>query len=76
MRLLALAIDEETRGLADAQFFAGFQKPVHFINTARGPILRPTICWRRWMKVKVLSAGFDVLEYEKSSRACLKMNCP
>ena len=64
---LHLPLTGETRGLADAQFFAGFQKPIHFINTARGPILKTDDLLAAMDEGKVLSAGLDVLEYEKSS---------
>jgi len=64
---LHLPLTEETRGFADAQFFAGFHKPVHFINTARGPILKTDDLLAAMDEGKVLSAGLDVLEYEKSS---------
>ncbi len=64
---LHLPLTNETRGLVDAQFFAGFKKPIHFINTARGPILKTDDLLAAMDKGKVLSAGLDVLEYEKSS---------
>ena len=64
---LHLPLTDETRGLADAQFFNGFAKPIHFINTARGPILKTNDLLVAMDEGKVLSAGLDVLEYEKSS---------
>ena len=64
---LHLPLTGETRGLADTQFFAGFQKPIHFINTARGPILKTDDLLAAMDEGRVLSAGLDVLEYEKSS---------
>ena len=64
---LHLPLTGETRGLADAQFFVGFQKPIYFINTARGPILKTDDLLAAMDEGKVLSAGLDVLEYEKSS---------
>ncbi|MGD2004238.1 MAG: NAD(P)-dependent oxidoreductase, partial [Flavobacteriales bacterium] len=64
---LHLPLTDETRGLADAQFFNGFAKPIHFINTARGPILKTNDLLAAMDEGKVLSAGLDVLEYEKSS---------
>ena len=64
---LHLPLTNETRGLADAQFFKGFAKPIHFINTARGPILKTNDLLAAMDEGKVLSAGLDVLEYEKSS---------
>lgn len=64
---LHLPLTAETRGLADAQFFAGFSKPVYFINTARGPILKTNDLLSAMDEGNVLGAGLDVLEYEKSS---------
>lgn len=64
---LHLPLTEETRGYADAAFFGQFQKPIHFINTARGPILKTDDLVRAMDAGSVLSAGLDVLEYEKSS---------
>tara|TARA_B100000900_G_scaffold14173_2_gene11393 strand:+ start:1187 stop:2131 length:945 start_codon:yes stop_codon:yes gene_type:complete len=64
---LHLPLTDETRGLADVQFFNGFTKPVHFINTARGSIVKTDELLMAMDEGKVLSASLDVLEYEKSS---------
>jgi D-3-phosphoglycerate dehydrogenase len=64
---LHLPLTDETRGLADVAFFNGFIKPIHFINTARGPILKTDDLLAAMDEGKVLSASLDVLEYEKSS---------
>ena len=62
-----LPLTAETRDYANADFFHAFKKPIHFINTARGPILNTADLVTALDSGKVLSAGLDVLEYEKSS---------
>ena len=62
-----LPLTDETRGYANAEFFHAFKKSIHFINTARGPILNTAALVTALDSGKVLSAGLDVLEYEKSS---------
>ena len=64
---LHLPLTDETRHYANADFFHAFKKPIHFINTARGPILNTAALVAALDSGKVLSAGLDVLEYEKSS---------
>ena len=64
---LHLPLTAETRDYANADFFHAFKNPVHFINTARGPILNTVDLVAALDSGKVLSAGLDVLEYEKSS---------
>ena len=64
---LNLPLTAETRDYANADFFHAFKNPVHFINTARGPILNTVDLVAALDSGKVLSAGLDVLEYEKSS---------
>ena len=64
---LHLPLTEETRYYADAAFFQGFTHPIHFINTARGPITSTEALLDALQKGRVLSASLDVLEYEKSS---------
>jgi D-3-phosphoglycerate dehydrogenase len=64
---LHLPLTAETRDYANAEFFASFDKPIHFLNTARGPILNTAALVAALDSGKVLSAGLDVLEYEKSS---------
>lgn len=64
---LHLPLTAETRGYANAEFFSSFHKPIHVLNTARGPILETRALVHALEQGKVLSAGLDVLEYEKSS---------
>ena len=64
---LHLPLTLETRDYANADFFHAFNNPIHFINTARGPILNTADLVTALDSGEVLSAGLDVLEYEKSS---------
>lgn len=56
-----------TIGMVNAEFINGFSKPFHLINTARGSAVVTSDLVTALEKGKVLSAGLDVLEYEKSS---------
>jgi D-3-phosphoglycerate dehydrogenase / 2-oxoglutarate reductase len=64
---LHLPLTEETRYFANAAFFSNFGRPVHFINTARGPITCTADLLQGLTDGTVLSASLDVLEYEKAS---------
>jgi len=56
-----------TVGLVDAAFIEGFRKPFWLLNTARGKCVRTEDLVAGIRSGKVLGAGLDVLEYEKSS---------
>ena len=62
-----LPYNKETHYFAGETFFNDFAKPVHFINTARGQITNTTALLAALESGHVLSAGLDVLEYEKSN---------
>ncbi len=68
---LHLPLTSETRGYAGADFFHSFAHPVHFLNTARGPIVQTAALVDALRSGKVLSAGLDTLEYEKGSFTAL-----
>ncbi len=57
----------ETLHLIDEGFFNALKKPVWFINTARGKSVNTQDLVKAINNGKVLGAGLDVLEYEKSS---------
>ncbi len=57
----------ETIGMVDAEFLGGFAKPIWLLNTARGKCVRTGDLVDALRDGKVLGAGLDVLEYEKSS---------
>ena len=58
---------ELTIGMINADFINGFKKPFWLINTARGKSVVTKDLVSALKSGKVLGAGLDVLEYEKSS---------
>ena len=56
-----------TKGMINAEFIADFNKPFWLINTARGSAVVTKDLVLALQSNKVLGAGLDVLEYEKSS---------
>ena len=56
-----------TLGMVNNQFIDGFKKPFWFINTARGKSVVTEDLVDALKSGKILGAGLDVLEYEKSS---------
>lgn len=64
---LHVPLTDETRGMVDQSFLAGFKKPIYVINTARGQCLDTTALMDALDDGKVLGAALDVLEYEKLS---------
>ena len=56
-----------TKGMINTEFIAGFKKPFWLINTARGSAVVTKDLVAGLKSGKVLGAGLDVLEYEKSS---------
>lgn len=57
----------ETTGMVDSEFIEGFHKPFWLLNTARGKCVVTGHLVKALQSGKVLGAGLDVLEYEKSS---------
>lgn len=64
---LHVPLTVETKYMANAAFFAGFKKPVYFINTARGPCLETAALVQALENGSVAGACLDVLEYESVS---------
>ncbi|NRD18834.1 hydroxyacid dehydrogenase [Winogradskyella eckloniae] len=58
---------ELTINMVDSEFINGFQKPFWLINTARGKSVVTKDLVSALQSGKILGAGLDVLEYEKSS---------
>ena len=58
---------EETKFMADTDFFNSFQKSIYVINLSRGQIIRTSALVEALKSKKILGAGLDVLEYEKAS---------
>ena len=57
----------ETLGMINDGFINAFQKPFWFMNTARGKCVITKDLVKNLKSGKILGAGLDVLEYEKSS---------
>jgi D-3-phosphoglycerate dehydrogenase len=53
--------------MANDQFFAKLQKPIFLLNLSRGKIVETAALVKAMEAGKVLGAGLDVLEYEKTS---------
>jgi len=58
---------ESTIGMVNTEFITAFQKPFWLINTARGKCVVTEDLVSALKSGKILGAGLDVLEYEKSS---------
>jgi len=58
---------ESTIGMLHTEFINAFQKPFWLINTARGKCVVTKDLVAALKSGKILGAGLDVLEYEKSS---------
>jgi D-3-phosphoglycerate dehydrogenase len=57
----------KTLGMINTNFITTFKKPFWFINTARGKSVVTNDLVAALKSSKILGAGLDVLEYEKSS---------
>jgi D-3-phosphoglycerate dehydrogenase len=57
----------ETMFMANEQFFNKLQKPIYLLNLSRGKIVETSALVKAMKEGKVIGAGLDVLEYEKSS---------
>ena len=65
---LHLPLTYETKYMADEAFFNSFKKPVYFINTSRGKVVKTTALVDAVRSGKVKAAALDVLENEKISQ--------
>jgi D-3-phosphoglycerate dehydrogenase len=59
--------NNETLFMANDQFFAKLHKPIFLLNLSRGKIVETAALAKAMEAGKVLGAGLDVLEYEKTS---------
>ncbi len=62
-----LPLTAETKYSIDYGFLSSFKKPIWFINTSRGKVLRTADLLLALNEGKVIAAGLDVLENEKLS---------
>lgn len=58
---------KDTMWMVNDAFFQKIQKPVFFLNLSRGKIVETAALVNALKTGKVIGAGLDVLEYEKSS---------
>lgn len=59
--------NDETLFFADEAFFSSFRKSIWLLNLSRGKIVKTSALVQAMKSKRVLGAGLDVLEYEKSS---------
>lgn len=64
---LHIPLTNETKGIVNTEFINNFKKPFFLINTSRGPIVNTHSLVYGIKNDKILGAGLDVLEYEKTS---------
>ncbi len=62
---LHLPLNAETQHYANAPFLAGFAKPIHLLNTSRGPVVHTAALLDALDNRTVIGAGLDVLEFER-----------
>lgn len=58
---------DETRFMANAEFFQSFDKSIYVVNLSRGKIIKTAALVEALKSRKILGAALDVLEYEKTS---------
>jgi D-3-phosphoglycerate dehydrogenase len=63
---LHLPLSDETLAYADHSFFSSFEKPIYFINTARGKHCVTSDLLDAIDQHQVISATLDVLEFEST----------
>ncbi|WP_316737755.1 2-hydroxyacid dehydrogenase [Pedobacter aquatilis] len=62
---LHIPLTTETKQMVDDEYFFHFKKPIFFINTARGEIVKVSATLNAIKSGKIVGAGLDVLETEK-----------
>ena len=73
---LHLPLTEETDHYANAGFFARIQKPVWFVNTARGQLVDTAALLDAIENGRVRGACLDTLEFEERSLLGLRPDAP
>ncbi len=71
---LHVPLTNETNYLVDYVYLEKFAKPIFFINTSRGKVVRTKDLVAAIQSGKVRGACLDVLEYEKSSFESLQLS--
>ncbi|MES2267857.1 MAG: 2-hydroxyacid dehydrogenase [Bacteroidota bacterium] len=62
---LHIPLTKETNGLVDDEYLFHFKKPIFFLNTARGKVVKTQAVLNAIKQGKIIGAGLDVLEVEK-----------
>ncbi|MFC3560927.1 NAD(P)-dependent oxidoreductase [Pedobacter jamesrossensis] len=62
---LHIPLTAETKLMVDEEYFFHFKKPIFFLNTARGEIVKINAVLNAIKSGKILGAGLDVLQAEK-----------
>ncbi len=62
---LHIPLTKETDGLVDDEYLFHFKKPIFFLNTARGKVVKTQAVLNAIKQGKIIGAGLDVLEVEK-----------
>jgi D-3-phosphoglycerate dehydrogenase len=62
---LHIPLTKETNGMVTDEYFFHFKKPIFFINTARGKVVKTSAVLNAIKQGKIIAAGLDVLEVEK-----------
>ncbi|MFD0766225.1 2-hydroxyacid dehydrogenase [Mucilaginibacter lutimaris] len=62
---LHIPLTKETNGLVDEEYLFHFKKPIFFLNTARGKVVKTQAVLNAIKQGKIIAAGLDVLEVEK-----------
>jgi D-3-phosphoglycerate dehydrogenase len=62
---LHIPLTKETKQMVNEDYFSYFNKPIFFINAARGEIVNVNAVLKAIKSGKILGAGLDVLEKEK-----------
>jgi D-3-phosphoglycerate dehydrogenase len=62
---LHIPLTKETNGMVDDEYLFHFKKPIFFLNTARGKVVKTQAVLNAIKQGKIIAAGLDVLEVEK-----------
>jgi D-3-phosphoglycerate dehydrogenase len=62
---LHIPLTAETDGMVTDEYLFHFKKPIFFINTARGKVVKTRAVLNAIKQGKIIAAGLDVLEVEK-----------
>lgn len=69
-------LNEDSRGMMNADAFAKMKKGAYFINTARGPLIDENALYDALVSGKLAGAGVDVLCTEPMTPECPLLNAP